>query len=71
MSDVESSVRSLEVRVSAVEQALAVDAERHRQVVSRLDKIDAHINKLMWLIVGTILVTFLNYALKGGFNGVV
>lgn len=58
----------LEERVAKLEIKSAVDFERHDSVIKRLDKIDGHVAKLVWLIVAAILGAFMTFLVRGGFN---
>jgi len=62
----EENLRRLEERVQKLETANAVDQERHTSIVRRLDKIDGHVSKLVWLIVTAIVGAFMAFVLKGG-----
>lgn len=56
----------MERRVSKLEVGDALHGERHRMVINRLDKIDGHITRLVWLVISAIVVAFMTYVLRGG-----
>lgn len=58
----------LEERVSKLEIKSAVDHERHNSIVKRLDRIDGHISKLVWLIVAAIIGAFMTFMIGGGLS---
>lgn len=66
MSTTDEQLEKLEERVSKLEIKSAVDFERHSSVIKRLDKIDSHISKLMWLIVTAIVGGFMAFVINGG-----
>lgn len=65
----EEQLRALEKRVTTLERDYAVGAERHTQIVSRLDKIEGNISKLVWLIVTAIAGGFMGFIMRGGMFG--
>ena len=58
----------LEERVAKLEVKSAVDYERHVSIMSRLDRIDGHISKLVWLIMTAIVSAFIAFVIRGGLN---
>lgn len=71
MSIDERDLRDLEKRVQALETSTAVGSERHKIIVSRLDKLDSHLTWLIRLVIAAIIGGFLTFVLKGGLAGVV
>ena len=57
---------SLERRIAKLEVDAAVDAERNANLNRRLDKIEAGLSKLLWLVVALILGGVVNFVLNGG-----
>lgn len=55
-------------RLTELEVKSAVDHERHDNIIKRLDKIDGHINKLVWLIITAIIGAFMAFLIRGGFH---
>ncbi|MCK0166896.1 hemolysin XhlA family protein [Jannaschia sp. S6380] len=82
--DTETAFRLTEERLACVETVIArletdraVDAEkqirletRFNQIDNRLDRIDALISRLVWLIVAAIVGGFVSVALQGNAVGV-
>lgn len=68
MFTTDEQLEKLEERVSKLEIKSAVDFERHSSVIKRLDKIDGHISKLMWLIVTAIVGGFMAFVINGGLS---
>lgn len=68
MTDSEGRIDRLEARVQKLEINSAVDFERHSAVIKRLDKIDGHISKLVWLIMAAIVGGFMTFILNGGLS---
>lgn len=66
--DSEQELSRLAERVSKLEINSAVDHERHSSIVKRLDRIDGHISKLVWLIVTAIVGAFMAFLISGGLN---
>lgn len=58
----------LEDRVSKLEIKSAVDHERHASIVKRLDKIDGHVSKLIWLMITGIVGAFMAFLISGGLS---
>ena len=61
-----SDSNSLERRIAKLEVDAAVDAEKNANVVRRLDKIEAGLSKLLWLVIALILGGIVNFILNGG-----
>lgn len=55
-------------RLTKLEVKSAVDHERHDNIIKRLDRIDGHINKLVWLIITAIIGAFMAFLVRGGFH---
>ena len=60
IQDIEN-VRMQERRTSA--------DERFDRVETRLDKIDAHVGRIVWLLVISILSAFMAFVIRGGLIG--
>lgn len=72
-SEIEQRVRSLENWRNEQKTVLAVGAERRKhmdtrfgQLEGRLDKIDGHVSKLVWMVFGLIIASVLGFLLSGG-----
>lgn len=55
-------------RLTKLEVKSAVDHERHENILKRLDRIDGHISKLVWLIITAIIGAFMTFLIRGGFH---
>ena len=55
-----------ERRLFDLEMKIALQAQQNETIISRLDKIDGHVSKLVWLVIGTILTGFVTFAMSGG-----
>lgn len=55
-------------RLTKLEVESAVDHERHENILKRLDRIDGHISKLVWLIITAIIGAFMAFLVRGGFH---
>ncbi len=60
--------REIEYRINSLEKDGAVDAERYGSIIRRLDKIEAIMSKLMWLVVAVIVAGVMKFILDGGLN---
>lgn len=49
---------------------VAVMYEAMNQLKEQLKEVNGHLTKLVWLVVGAIVLAFLQWMLKGGLNGV-
>ena len=56
----------LERRIAKLEVDAAVDAEKNANLNRRLDKIEAGLSKLLWLVIALILGGIVNFILNGG-----
>ena len=77
--DVEDVFRYIDRRLTAVERTLAgleteraVNEEKRKfmegrfnQIDLRLDRIDGHVSRLVWLIIAAILGGFMSFVLRG------
>ncbi len=72
-----NDIQVLEIRIRKVEQWQqtfdALNAERRdrdaaefKRVHDRLDKIDSHVSRVVWLIVATIVGGIMTFILQGG-----
>jgi hypothetical protein len=82
--DLESIFRRIDLRISAIEDAtvmlereLAVAEEKRKfveqrfnQMDKRLDRIDGHISRLVWLIIAAIVGGFMSFVMRGALLGV-
>lgn len=55
-------------RLTKLEVKSAVDYERHVAVVARLDRIDNHMSKLVWLMITGIVGAIMAFLIRGGFQ---
>ena len=69
---IEKRLTSLELTVSAIETDRAVSEEKRKfmvarfnQIDTRLDKIDGHIGRLVWLIIAAILGGLMSFMMQG------
>lgn len=60
--------RDIERRLTTLERDHAVDGERYRNIEKRLDRIDGHIAKLVWLIIAAIVGGLMAFIMQGGLN---
>lgn len=49
---------------------VAVMYEVLQQLKDQMREVNGHLTKLVWLVVGAIVMAFLQWVLKGGLNGV-
>jgi hypothetical protein len=73
-------LRDIERRLVILERDYAVDSERHKQVIDRLDRLDKHVEekrsdekKTFWLLLTTIfgmVVTIITVFIKAGIPSV-
>lgn len=75
--DIPARVKSLEDwrHSSEMDHALWKKDKEHidgrfDRTETRLDKIDAHLSRLVWLIISTLLGGFLVFVIKGGLQNV-
>ncbi len=68
-------VKDLENWRHEVDTERAVEAERGTyttkrfdDIEKRLDKIDSHVSRVVWLIVTAIIVAVMGFMISGGFN---
>ena len=69
---IERRLTSLELSVAAMETERAVSEEKRKfmvarfnQIDSRLEKIDGHIARLVWLIIAAILGGLMSFMMQG------
>lgn len=65
----EQRISRLEDKLHVLELKDAVKDERDQSIIRRLDKIDSHVAKLVWLMLGGVGAGFLNFLLQQGFFG--
>jgi len=70
LEKVERDIADLNSRVSRLELNDAVDAVRHEAIKQRLDKIDSHTGKLVWLMILALGSAFMSFVINGGLNGI-
>lgn len=77
--DLESVFRRIDERIAAIERSTiilhrdwAVSEEKRKfvdqrfnQIDTRLDRIDGHISRLVWLIIAAIVGGFMSFLMKG------
>lgn len=73
----EKRLASVETLLAKMETDRAVSEEKRKfiearfnDVGRRLDRIDGHISRLVWLIIAAILGGFMSFAMQGSFLGV-
>lgn len=69
-SAVDARLANIERRLQGVETSDAVAAERYLQQTNRLDKIDATLNRLMWIVITSVIGAAMTMILNGGLPGV-
>lgn len=57
-----------EIEVALIKERRATTDERFDRVEKRLDKIDGHVSRLVWLVVAAILSAIVTFTVKGGFT---
>lgn len=74
---VEKRLTSLELTISALETERAVSDEKRKfmearfgQIDRRLEKIEGHMARLVWLIIAAILGGFMSFVMQNGALGV-
>lgn len=55
-------------RLVRLETESAVDNERYKNIVGRLEKIENGMSKLLWLVIAIIVGGVTNFILQGGLN---
>jgi len=70
---VEKRLNSIGLTVAAMETERAVSEEKRKfmearfnQIDRRLEKIDGHISRLVWLIIATIIGASMSFVMSGG-----
>lgn len=63
---VDAKMIDLEKRLYAIELREAVGEEQYKVVINRLNKIDTHINRLVWIGIVAVLGGFMKFAMEGG-----
>ena len=71
---VEKRLSSIELTVAAMETERAVGEEKRKfadarfiHIDRRLEKIEGHISRLVWLIIAAILGAFMSFVMQGNF----
>lgn len=59
---------SIEGRVTSLEIRVAVAESNIKEFGRKLDKIDANISKLTWIVISAVVLAVLNVVFKGGVN---
>lgn len=62
----ENKQTETEKRLYALELKEAVSDEQYKTVINRLDKIDGHVSKLVWLALGSLAVPVFTFIVNGG-----
>jgi len=57
---------NLEPRVRKLEERLAVVEQRDKEIIFRLEKIEATLTRVNWLIVSAIVAGIMGFIMKGG-----
>ncbi len=68
-SDIDRKFETLEQRIRYVENTVAVTQANFKNIIERLDKIDGHQSKLLWLMAAAILGGLLNLLVQAGIVG--
>jgi len=63
---IHSRITSIEERLVVLEITVAVESERYMSILKRLEKIDSHVGRLVWLILGGIIAAFIAFVVGGG-----
>jgi hypothetical protein len=66
MSDINQHDGTNEGRITSLEIRVAVAESNIKEFRGKLDKIDANINKLTWIVIGAVVLAIVNSVLKGG-----
>lgn len=76
MNEMEKRVEELETWKADMNTYRAVERERAKaievrfdQMDKRLDKIDNHVGRIVWLIVTAIIMGAMSFIMDGGFSG--
>lgn len=71
----QDQIEKLALRVDDLEQwrnqqrvDTALNTERYSNINKRLDKIDGHITRLVWIVIGAVLSAVLAFVMNGGLN---
>lgn len=64
----EARTTNVEHKMHLLETAEAVTAERHLSIVKRLERIDGHVSKLVWVFIVALIGAFMSFVSKGGLN---
>ena len=62
----DDQIRDIERRVTMLEQRDAVNSVQYKNIEKRLDRIDGHIGKLVWLVLGVIITSIVGFVVAGG-----
>ena len=68
MTNADDKIKELEMWRHEQDTKTALSKQSFANIEKRLDKIDTHINKLVWLIIASILAGVLGFIMKGGLN---
>lgn len=63
--DVRADVKQLENRVTSIETRLAVAERDIEGINKKLDKIDANLSKLMWIVIVAVVGAVLRIVMQG------
>ena len=67
---VESELGRIDTHNAVREEKRRFDESRLRDMDTRIDRIEGHLSKLVWLIVAAILGGFMSFVMKGAMLGV-
>jgi hypothetical protein len=65
----EHSVHTLDKRVTALETRNQVDDVHRANILSRLDKIEGGVSRLMWIVIAAVLLALLDRLFTSGSIG--
>lgn len=68
MNNMNEKVKELESWRHVQDTNNAVNKQSLLSIEKRLDRIDGHMTRLVWTIVGSILLGFLTFIMQGGLN---
>lgn len=64
----ENKANEQEKRLYALELKEAVSDEQYKVVISRLNKIDGHVSRLVWIVLAAIAMSLMKFILEGGLH---
>lgn len=69
LTALEAGQKIMSDKVAELEKQGAVDEVHRTNVEGRLTKIEAVLNRLVWLIITSLLLAVMSYFIQGGFAG--